>query len=110
MSFLTSLSGGISTLIASGLTPAQAVSAVSSLFGGVKNTVTPMLSNTLANYDTPAFVANELNLILQVQNINDYPAAVAAIKTLPTACAAAQANPAAMSALLALVQNIENQL
>jgi hypothetical protein len=107
MSFSTSLAAALTALEAA---PASAYAGISNLFGGVKNTVTPMLANVIANYNNPTFVTTEVNLILMVQNINNFPNAVAGIKTLPMLCAAAAADPTKMSELVSLVGGIESQL
>ena len=112
MSLLSSFEGGfsglIATLTANGLTPAAALSAAKNLVGGTKNTVVPMISTMLADYNQPNVVEDELTKILEVSGLSN--TAIAAIEPLPAACAAAAKDPTQMSALLSLVQNIENQL
>ena|ERR1700729_2812682 len=90
--------------------PGSVITSITGLFGGVKNTVTPMLGNVIANYNNPVFVTTEVNLILMVQRINNYPNAVAGIKALPSTCAAATADPTKMAELSMLVSAIETEL
>lgn len=108
MSFFSGLSNAISQLTAAGLSPSAALAAAKNLFGGTKATVVPMLATLLADYNEPSVVEDELTKILEVTGLSN--TSIAAIETLPAACAAAAKDPTQMSALLQLVQNIENQL
>jgi hypothetical protein len=107
MSFSSSFAAALAAVEAA---PSGAITSISNLFGGVKNTAVPMLANVISNYNNPTFVTTEVNLILMVQNINNFPNAVAGIKALPSAAAAAAADPTKMGELIALVNGIETQL
>lgn len=104
MSLLTSISSAFSSLTSSGLSGSQAASVVGSLFGGVASTIKPYLAVIVANPSNATLVQDNVNKILETTNL---PASVVPMVNSLPAAAAAASTPAGLSALIALVNEIE---